>query len=190
MPILVAAKLSCGVRALTVPHIRRARDAARICQEGASAISDELHYQRFAGSLDDAAAIMLPLCRGMFAGFTDDYLRSRLPLVVDPRLWLAMRDGTTVGFKFGYRREPDLFYSWLGGVDASARKLGIASELMKRQHADLADAGYRFVATRTRAANNAMLILNLKQGFQIAGYEIDQDQKAVVWQRKALVLVG
>ncbi|GIL41216.1 hypothetical protein TMPK1_34530 [Rhodospirillales bacterium TMPK1] len=150
-------------------------------------MSDALHYQRFAGSLDDAASIMLPLCRGMFTGFTDDYLRSRLDFIDDPRLWLAWRDGVAVGFKFGYRREPDLFYSWLGGVDASARKLGIASELMRLQHADLVDAGYRFVTTRTRAVNNPMLILNLKHGFQIAGYEVDQDQKAVVWQRKTLV---
>ncbi len=146
----------------------------------------DLHYQRFAGSLDEAAEIMLPLCRGMFAGFTDEYLRNRLPLVTDPRLWLALRNGTAVGFKFGYQREPDLFYSWLGGVDASARKLGIASELMRRQHADLAAAGCRFVTTRTRAVNNAMLILNLQHGFHIAGYEIDQDNKAVVWQRKTL----
>lgn len=148
---------------------------------------DTLQYRRFDGSLDEAAAIMLPLCRNVFTGFTDEYLHGRLGQIDDPRLWLALRGEVPVGFKFGYRREPALFYSWLGGVDASARKLGIASALMRLQHEELARDFYRFVTTRTRAVNNAMLILNLKHGFHIAGFEIDQDGKEVVWQRKALV---
>jgi ribosomal protein S18 acetylase RimI-like enzyme len=147
---------------------------------------DDLHYERFGGSLDAAADIMLALCRSVFTGFSEAYLRGRLPFIDDPRLWLALRGDVPVGFKFGYRREPSLFYSWLGGVDPSARRMGVADALMRLQHDELVASGYRYVATRTRAVNNAMLILNLKHGFQIAGYEVDQDGKAVVWQRKAL----
>jgi GNAT superfamily N-acetyltransferase len=149
--------------------------------------SEQFTYQRFSGTLDEMASIILPLCRDMFANFDDDYLLGRLPLIADARLWLATRDCVPVGFKFGYRREPDLFYSWLGGVDASVRKRGIASELMKRQHADLSASGYRFVETRTRSANNAMIIANLKHGFHVVGFDIDPKELMVVWQRKSLV---
>jgi hypothetical protein len=57
---------------------------------------------------------------------------------------------------------------------------------MERQHAHAAAAGYRFVETRTRAANNPMILLNLRHGFHVAGFEVDAKGIPVVIQRKAL----
>ncbi|WBY08808.1 GNAT family N-acetyltransferase [Sphingomonas sp. 7/4-4] len=143
-------------------------------------------YQRWAGPIADAADPLLALCKAVFAEFDSAYLLDRLPRVADPDLWLAIEGGEWVGFKLGYRRGDALLYSWLGGVHPRLRGQGVASELMERQHAHAAAVGYRFVETRTRAANNPMILLNLRHGFHITGFEVDARGIPVVIQRKAL----
>ena len=110
----------------------------------------------------------------------------RLPHLAEPSLWLAEVDGDWVAFKLGYRRGQSTFYSWLGGVDPDHRRRGLAAELTMRQHAEAFGKGFNHVETRTRAANNAMIIVNLRQGFHVAGFEVDSAGHQVVIQRKAL----
>jgi GNAT superfamily N-acetyltransferase len=143
-------------------------------------------YERWQGGMADAARPLLALCRSVFPGFTDAYLLDRLPRLDDPMLWLAVENGAWRGFKLGYRRGGALFYSWLGGVEPELRGKGVASELMRLQHQDAAAQGYRFAETRTRAANNAMIVLNLRHGFHVAGFESDACGIPVVIQRKTL----
>lgn len=143
-------------------------------------------YERWQGSMADAAGPLLALCRSMLPDFSDSYLLDRLGKLSDPMLLLA-REGTAwKGFKLGYRRGDALFYSWLGGVALELRGQGVASELMKRQHAQAAADGYRFVETRTRAVNNPMILLNLRHGFHVAGFETDAQGISIVIQRKLL----
>lgn len=144
-------------------------------------------YSRWEGPIEAAAVPLLALCRRVFADFDEDYLLARLPAATDADLWLAEADGEWMGFKLGYRRGAELLYSWLGGVDPRMRGQGIAGELMDRQHAHAAKAGYRFVETRTRASNNAMILLNLRHGFHVCGFELDAKGIEVVHQRKRLV---
>jgi GNAT superfamily N-acetyltransferase len=146
----------------------------------------DIDYQRWTGPIADAADPLLALCKAVFAEFDSTYLLDRLPHIADPDLWLAIERGEWAGFKLGYRRGDALLYSWLGGVHPRLRGQGVASELMERQHAHAASAGYRFVETRTRAANNPMILLNLRHGFHIAGFEVDAKGIPVVIQRKAL----
>lgn len=135
---------------------------------------------------DDARTQPLaPLCARIFETFDPAYL-ARLAQVAEPLLCRALAGGELVGFKLGYRRGGALFYSWLGGVDPDWRRRGIADRLTLLQHEALATAGYRFVETRTRAVNAAMLIVNLRAGFTISGYETDAKGIAVVTQRKEL----
>ncbi|TGX55863.1 GNAT family N-acetyltransferase [Sphingomonas gei] len=143
-------------------------------------------YERWQGPVADAADPLLALCRSIFPDFTDSYLLDRLPRLTDPMLWLAVEGGEWQGFKLGYRRGGDMLYSWLGGVTPELRGRGVAAELMRRQHADAAACGYRLVETRTRAANNPMIVLNLRQGFHVAGFETDARGIPVVIQRKEL----
>jgi ribosomal protein S18 acetylase RimI-like enzyme len=131
-------------------------------------------------------ALALPICRAIFSDFDERYLLDRLIQVADPLCHAAFDGARPVGFKLGYRRGEHLFYSWLGGVLPEARGLGVARQLMTHQHRDLAAAGYRQVATRTRAGNNAMIVLNLRSEFQICGYETYARGFAVVTQRKTL----
>jgi ribosomal protein S18 acetylase RimI-like enzyme len=145
-----------------------------------------IDYERWQGSMADAAEPLLALCRSIFPDFTPAYLLDRLLRLTDPTLWLAIEHGEWKGFKLAYRRGGDLLYSWLGGVSPDLRGQGIASELMRLQHDDAAANGYRFVETRTRAANNSMILLNLRHGFHVAGFETDARGIAVVIQRKAI----
>lgn len=93
------------------------------------------------------------------------YQQARQPVQV----WLALADGNVVGVKLGYERKPGHYYSWLGGVHPEFRGQGIAAELMRRQHAWCREQGYRSIRTHTYNRWRAMLLLNLRHGFDIIG---------------------
>lgn len=80
---------------------------------------------------------------------------------------VAMEESKVVGYKIGYELDNKKFYSWLGGVDNDYRNLGIASTLMRKQHAYLKKAGYWTVQTKTKNAWRSMLLLNIKHGFDV-----------------------
>ncbi|MET0308795.1 MAG: GNAT family N-acetyltransferase [Sphingomonas sp.] len=149
-------------------------------------MTTEIAYERRQGSAAEIAALLLPLCAEIFPGFDGSYLTRRLPTIQDVDLWLAREGERVVGFKLGYRRGPQLLYSWLGGVHPSARRAGVAGKLMELQHRHAAEAGYGLIETRTRASNNAMIILNLRSGFTVTGFEIDSAGIPIVTQRKDL----
>jgi GNAT superfamily N-acetyltransferase len=146
----------------------------------------DITYRRWDDPIAKAAPMLLALCEAAFGGFDEDYLLARLPHMTDPDLWLAEAEGRPVAFKLGYRRGAELLYSWLGGVAPEARRQGVAAALMVCQHTHALAMGYRLVETRTRAANNPMLLLNLSHGFQVCGYEVDARGIAIVLQRKVL----
>lgn len=139
--------------------------------------------------LESDRAIRPELLRSLAGRIFDDfdpaYIEARLPQMIQPVLLVARDEAGPVGFKLGYR-DQDSFYSWLGGVDPRARRQGLASRLMQAQHEHVRTLGYRYVTTRTRAANRPMIVLNLKFGFEIVGFEINHAGFAVVSQRKYL----
>lgn len=149
-------------------------------------MSDAITCRRWANPIEAAAEPLLALYSAVFEHIDLSYLLDRLPHMTDPMLWIAEDAEGWVGFKLGYRRGKSLLYSWLGGVHPRARGQGVASALMVRQHEAAAANGYTHVETRTRAANNAMLVLNLRHGFHVCGYEVDARGIPVVTQRKAL----
>lgn len=85
-------------------------------------------------------------------------------------LLLAFVEGAPVAFKLGYELSQEEFYSWLGGVVPEYRGLGIAVELMARQHDWCRRRGYRKVQTKSQNRFRDMLVLNLRHGFEITGY--------------------
>ncbi len=74
-----------------------------------------------------------------------------------------------VGFKFGYAQDKDLFYSWTGGVLPEYRQLGLAGELMKKQHEWCVKNEFKKIETRTRNNFTDMIRLNFSFGFKIIG---------------------
>ncbi|MBS4218101.1 GNAT family N-acetyltransferase [Bacillus sp. FJAT-49711] len=80
---------------------------------------------------------------------------------------VAFKDSKVIGYKIGYELSNDKFYSWLGGVDIHYRNSGIASKLMEDQHEHLKGKGYKIVQTKTKNKWRQMLILNIKNGFNV-----------------------
>lgn len=87
---------------------------------------------------------------------------------------LAVEDEALFGFKLGYPHPDGVFYSWLGGVHVTMRERGIASQLMKAQHAAIQEVGFQKVRTYGRNTRKAMLITNLKHGFDIVSTFLDE----------------
>ncbi|WP_426490545.1 GNAT family N-acetyltransferase [Hymenobacter sp. 102] len=93
------------------------------------------------------------------------YQHARQPV----QAWLAYEGNQLIGCKLGYERQPGHYYSWLGGVHPDFRGRGVAGELMRQQHAWCQEQGYRRIRTHTYNRWRAMLLLNLRHGFDIVG---------------------
>ena len=131
-----------------------------------------LNYQFVTDIPDAAQAQLLALLTVVFpetphAETESDlrYQQQRQPVQV----WLAFVGEELVGCKLGYERKPGHYYSWLGGVHPDYRGQGIAAELMRRQHAWCREQGYQRIRTQTYNRWRAMLLLNLRHGFDIIG---------------------
>lgn len=97
---------------------------------------------------------------------------------------LASVDEKIVGFKVGYQLDSTIFYSWIGGVDEDYRNQKIAQELMKRQHDWCIEKGYKIVQTKTKNSFKPMLILNIKNGFDIVDvYRKSNDELRIVLEK-------
>ena len=91
-----------------------------------------------------------------------------------------------VGYKLGRSSDPRTFESSLGGVRASARRRGIATELAELQEAWCRTLRFRFLTTEAHQDNKAMLILNLKRGFKIVGTTYCRREHLKIQFEKAL----
>ena len=64
---------------------------------------------------------------------------------------VAFFDKTPVGFKLGYERD-GYFYSWLGGVLPTYRRMEIAQNLANEQEKWAKINGYNFIAFKTQTS--------------------------------------
>ena len=98
---------------------------------------------------------------------------------------LCFKNDSLVGFKVGYQYDDQTFYSWVGGVLPSYRKQGIAQRLMELQHQSAAKSGYQKVRTKSMNRFKPMLILNLKNGFDIVQmYTNESGQTKIVFEKE------
>lgn len=88
-----------------------------------------------------------------------------------------------IGFKLGYAMTQTKYYSWLGGVHASARRAGVASKLLELQHHWLRESGYITVETSANQENASMAQLNLKNGFHVCGTRIEPHRVQVLFAK-------
>ncbi|MGE7092492.1 GNAT family N-acetyltransferase [Lysinibacillus sp. NPDC048646] len=99
----------------------------------------------------------------------------------------AVENEHIIGFKLGYTHPDGVFYSWLGGVHEGMRGQGIASQLMKKQHERIQLLGYKIVRTYGRNVRKAMLITNIKHGFDIVSTFIDDKGRHKIIFEKSLL---
>jgi ribosomal protein S18 acetylase RimI-like enzyme len=98
-------------------------------------------------------------------------------------LAIARVDSEAIGFKLGYEKDSTKFYSWLGGVSPKYRGLGVAKSLMQAQHLWCQKQGYKSIQTQSLNKFKEMLILNLKNGFQIIGTHYSKQDLKIVFEK-------
>lgn len=119
-------------------------------------------------------------------GSSDD-LAGRMAEKPKLRVDIALDGEVLAGYKIGYASNREQLYSWLGGVDKKYRNLGIASGLMERQHAYAKASGYRAVQTHTKNKWRNMLLLNIKNGFDVIGTYTDGEGEPKIILEKKLI---
>ncbi|MFT2139591.1 GNAT family N-acetyltransferase [Staphylococcus sp. GDY8P145P] len=96
---------------------------------------------------------------------------------------VAYKESTIVGYKIGYEIDCSTFYSWLGGVEKNNRNHGIAQMLMDKQISILKSKGYEKIQTKTFNKWKSMLILNIKNDFQINNCYPDKNDLAIILEK-------
>lgn len=99
---------------------------------------------------------------------------------------LARVAGEPAGFKAGYALDDRVFYSWLGGVLPEFRRTGIGQMLLDYQHRWCREQSFRIIRTHTLNQWKNMLLLNLRNGFDIAGTFTDERQTLKIILEKKL----
>ena len=125
--------------------------------------------------------------RQVFGKEPDEKVLRRLQEAKDLYTCIARDpEAGAVGFKIGYRLDQHTFYSWLGGVLSAYRNRGIAGALMEHQHAWCKKQGYDFIETKTLNRFRAMLILNLRHGFDVVSTYTDDAGEVKIVLRKGV----
>jgi len=96
--------------------------------------------------------------------------------------------GDACGYKIGfeYHSDHEYFYSWNGGIIPNYRRRGIASALMARQHEIAKAKGFRYIRTQTKNKYRNMLLLNIKEGFEVTGVykKLREKQHGIILERE------
>lgn len=128
-------------------------------------IGEEIEHALLPGVLELHARI--------FGRHDGEGIREEIKRKYAATIFLAVRGKTVLGYKIGYERKPGHYYSWVGGVDASARNLGIGTELLRRQHEWCRAHNYKTIRTTSKNKWREMMVLNLRHGFDIIGCFVD-----------------
>lgn len=148
---------------------------------------NEINYYQYHHPLDSVVLEAISDLYGEIFGNTlDEERRNKLMQATNVQVWLAWYQGKTIAFKIGYERSETVYYSWLGGVIPAFRSGGIATELMRRQHQWAREYGYSQVETRTLNQWRNMLIINLKNGFDVVNTHTDERGQLKITLRKTL----
>ena len=146
-------------------------------------------YQRFEGFPDeDLLHSLADLNQAIFEfGESPAHLTHALQGQHKILLCMAYQGEKAIGFKLGFQERPHYFESWRGGVLPSYRNQGIAQELLRQQHQWCTEQGFRIVTTIAHNQNIPMLIVNLRNGFEIVGTSFDRRKVLKILLQKWLV---
>ena len=130
---------------------------------------------------------LLNLYSAIFEDAKLDFFVDRIQSKKDVIINLCCHTTDLIGFKVGYRYNETTCYSWVGGVVSTYRKQGIAQKLMELQHASAREKGYQKMRTKSMNRFKPMMILNLKNGFEIVQvYTNDSQQTKIVFEKSLL----
>lgn len=127
---------------------------------------------------------VIPLFSEAFGRAPSENFLQRLHEKTDLSFLLAYEEDTLIGFKVGYMRFQEVFFSWLGAVCKKHRRKGVARRLIEHQHNLCVERGYSEIQAESAGTNRAMLILNLQQGFDVVGVHLGHEDVLTVQLRK------
>lgn len=98
---------------------------------------------------------------------------------------IAFQNDIPVGFKIGYRYNETTFYSWVGGILPNCRKKGFGKKLAQRQEQWAKLNLFTKIRTKSMNRYKPMMILNLKNGFNISSvYTNDSNQTKIIFEKE------
>lgn len=98
---------------------------------------------------------------------------------------LAYNDNVLIGFKVGYPYDENTFYSWIGGVSENFRQQNIAIHLALLQEQWAKEYGFIKLKTKSMNRFKAMMVLNLKNGYNITKvYTNTKGQTKIVFEKR------
>lgn len=121
------------------------------------------------------------------------YVPERKPESIERRLFgranvlalAAQLKNDAVGFYIGFELKPSVHFAWSVGVRQDARRLGIASLLMRRAQDWAREHGYVSIRFECGNTHRPMLHFGISEGYEIVGIRWDPDTAAnvVIFER-------
>lgn len=148
--------------------------------------NNEFHFQLIKGIPDEEKLKhLLSLYTSIFEDAKADFFKKRLNEKENVLSIIAFLKQKPIGFKIGYRYNQITFYSWVGGILPAYRKQGIAKELAKLQESWAKQQDYTKLRTKSMNRFKPMMILNLKNGFNIKQvYTNDSGQTKIIFEKE------
>jgi predicted GNAT superfamily acetyltransferase len=127
---------------------------------------------------------ILVVYKSIFVDYHLVFFKDRIQQKEDLLIVLCYYQNQIVGFKIGYQYNDSTFYSWVGGVLHEYRSIGIAKKLAEIQEQKAIEKGYQTLRTKSMNRFKPMMILNLKNGFDIKSvYTNDVGQTKIVFEK-------
>jgi predicted GNAT superfamily acetyltransferase len=148
-------------------------------------MNDTFSYQLIEGQPSKVVLKeILKVYQLVFEDYKLDFFKERIHQKKEVLIGLCYFQETLIGFKIGYLYNHDTLYSWVGGVLPNYRKQGIAQQLLTQQHTIAIKKGYKKIRTKSMNKFKPMIILNLKNGFDITQvYTNDSNQTKIVFEK-------
>lgn len=127
---------------------------------------------------------ILVVYQSIFDDYKLDFFKNRIHQKEDLLIVLCYQQNSLKGFKIGYQYNTTTFYSWVGGVLLEQRNNGIAKQLAQLQEQKVKEKGYQKLRTKSMNRFKPMMILNLKNGFDITSiYTNDIGQTKIIFEK-------
>lgn len=145
-----------------------------------------ISYNIFEGDLsNNLFTELLHLYNQLFEDADLEFFKTRFTTQANICSVLAFKKTRLIGFKIGYPVENNTFYSWIGGVNSEFRNIGIGKQLATLQENYAIQKRFSVLKTKSMNRFKPMMILNLKNGFNITKvYTNTKGQTKIVFEKQ------
>ena len=143
-------------------------------------------YFKFIEGIPDKKILqdLLMLYKNIFDDADEVFFIERIKTKENILILIAYDKEIPIGFKIGYRYNETTFYSWVGGVLENFRNKGVAKQLAKLQENWCKKKQFSKIRTKSMNKFKPMLILNLKNDFNIVHvYTNQKKQTKIVFEK-------